>query len=323
MPSSVAAIFAAAGRTPAGVVRWGERVPLREPGVYVVSLTKDVDSLAAAAPEAPISVAAVQELLDRRPELELDGHQPTWAELAERLARFWLPDEVVAYVGLVGTSLQNRVRQYYRTPLGAARPHAGGWFLKTLGVLDELYVHYAPSPDPAMAEHRMLEAFSAAVSAQSREALHDRDRPAPFANLEWPPGRSKRHGITGAREPKGKPQVAARTPRPKISAGTRREPEASQAIDAVHRTQRVTDVDIRNGRIRIPLGAAKRMFPPQRADVVVDLRGKRFSCRWDPKYGPDRERSGVVSIGRERAARLFDPEDVLGIRKVGDIIVLA
>lgn len=201
MPSSVASIFAAAGCTPAGVVRWGERVPMTEAGVYVVSLTRDPDSLAAATPAAPISIVAVQELLDRRPELLLDGRQPTPAELADRLTRFWLPDEVAVYIGLAGTSLQKRVRQYYRTPLGAARPHSGGWFLKTLDVLGSLYVHFAPHPDPDVGEHLMLRAFSAAVAEPTRLRLHDTDRPIPFANLEWPKGRRNAHGITGTRGP--------------------------------------------------------------------------------------------------------------------------
>lgn len=322
MPSSIASIFVAAGCTPVGVVRWGERVPMTEPGVYVVSLTRDPDALAADMPVAPISMAAVQELLDRRPELLLDGRRPTPAELAERLARFWLPDEVAVYIGLAGTSLQKRVRQYYTTPLGAARPHSGGWFLKTLGIFDDLYVHFAPSPDPTATEHAMLGAFSAAVSTRARDALHDRERPIPFANLEWPRGRSKGHRIVGAREPKGSLQVAATAPRPVSSEGARRKSDPSQVVDAVHRTQRITDVDIRNGRIRIPVGSAKRLFPPQRDVVVVELRGERFSCRWDPKYGSDKERSGVVSIGRDRAARLLAPEDVLEIRRVGDTITL-
>ena len=30
--------------------------------------------------------------------------------------------------------LRTRVRQYYTTPLGAAKPHKGGWWLKTLAV---------------------------------------------------------------------------------------------------------------------------------------------------------------------------------------------
>jgi hypothetical protein len=111
---------------------------------------------------------------------------------------FWLSDEVVLYVGLAGQPLRTRVRQYYRTPLGAKRPHAGGWWLKTLGVLDELWVHYAASPALKTAERRMLNAFAGAVSPGSRAALHDPERVAPFANLRTGEELIKRHGISGA-----------------------------------------------------------------------------------------------------------------------------
>ena len=100
------------------------------------------------------------------------------------------------------TSLSQRVAQYYATPLGARRPHAGGHFLKTLSNLDQLHVHDAVSPDPPRSEHLMLEAFCAAVSTDTRNALHDPEHPFPFANLEWPAGTRKRHGVTGGREPR-------------------------------------------------------------------------------------------------------------------------
>jgi hypothetical protein len=65
------------------------------------------------------------------------------------------------------------VGDYYKTPLGARRPHAGGWPLKTLSILSELCVHYAPCADPNAAELTMLDAFIGGVSASSRAALRD------------------------------------------------------------------------------------------------------------------------------------------------------
>ena len=199
MPSTVDSIFAAAARKPAGVVPWGTTVPIDAPGVYVIALTADTASTDAALERCPIDAGAIEEILDARPELTVDGEHPSAAALTERLAAFWLPDEVVLYIGLAGTSLAKRVGQYYLTALGARSPHAGGWFLNTLSVLSELHVHYAPSPDPARAEGRMLEAFRSSVSEQARVRLHDPERPLPFANLEWPARVYKRHGIKGAK----------------------------------------------------------------------------------------------------------------------------
>lgn len=143
---------------------------------------------------------SVAELLEVRPEMRLDGRRPSPDDLAARLAAFWLPDETVVYIGLAGTSVRRRLSAYYRTPLGARRPHSGGWFLKMLAGLDSFYVHVASAPEPKRAEAEMLRFFCSQVSAASKQRLHDPEHPFPFANLEWPPGTRKRHGITGARE---------------------------------------------------------------------------------------------------------------------------
>src|SRR4051812_22845533 len=79
-------------------------------------------------------------------------------------------------------SVRKRVGQYYRTPVGAAKPHAGGWWLKALTLLPELHVHYAATPDYVEAEKAMLREFTKRVSAASKAALHDPERPMPFAN---------------------------------------------------------------------------------------------------------------------------------------------
>jgi len=201
MPSSVRSLFAAAGLEPEGVCRWQTRLPFAEPGVYVVASTDDTDAVLAASAAFPTSEAAIRELLDVRPELRLDGKRPDAAALTGRLAECWLGDEVTLYIGLAGTSLARRVGDYYSTPLGAKRPHAGGWPLKTLATLGDLSVYFARCSDPANAENEMLRAFVEGVSQQSRSTLHDPSLPIPFANLEWPKGTRKKHGITGAREP--------------------------------------------------------------------------------------------------------------------------
>lgn len=118
--------------------------------------------------------------------------------MTARLASMWLPDETVVYVGLAGTSVASRVAAYYNTPLGARKPHAGGWPIKTLKIIDQLWVHFAPCRDPAGAEATMLCAFAAAVSDEARRNLHDPAVPIPFANLEISKSEQKKHGIRGA-----------------------------------------------------------------------------------------------------------------------------
>lgn len=125
MPSTVRSLIRAAALAPEGCLRWGEPVPEDGPGVYLVSLDADPDSLGGCLSECPVSTAAIEELLRTRAELTLDGARPDVAQLAKRLAAFWLPDEVVLYIGRAGSSLTARVDQYYRTGSAPAAPTPG------------------------------------------------------------------------------------------------------------------------------------------------------------------------------------------------------
>ena len=185
-------------------MRWGTPVPQAGSGVYVVALTQAMDRLEGQQAVCPVSSEAVVELLDRRPELLLDGSRPSVSDLRRRIAALWLPDEVVLYVGRAGTSLRSRVRQYYTTPVGARRPHAGGWPLKMLSNLCELWVHYSACENTETVEQEMLGVFQRSVSGSTRAVLHDPQMPIPFANLESRKGERKRHGI----EAHGNPSFA-------------------------------------------------------------------------------------------------------------------
>jgi hypothetical protein len=240
--------------------------------------------------------------------------------LAARLAAFWLADEVVLYAGLAGTSVHKRVRQYYATPLGAKRPHAGGWWLKTLTMLDELWVHWSGAEDPDDAEQRMLSAFADAVSPTTRDGLHDRERVAPFANLRTSRG-VKRHGITGAtgelapggatpvRPARQAPSGPARPPAKRVAPAHRPSGDGGHAV-----AQRVTAKDLEAGRIRLPR-SAKRFFPAERTYEVVVVRGRELRARWDPRTSPDQERSGVLAFGKGKLDGVVSVDDVLTLRR--------
>jgi hypothetical protein len=198
MPSTLSEVFAAAGAERGGVVRWGERIAETRAGVYAVSTTDAIDSAASSTSAAPISRDALEQLLIVRPDLRLGGARPTVDDVRDRLRQFWLADEVVLYIGRA-KALRRRVDQYYATRLGAAKPHASGWWLKTLDSLDDLWVHWAATPDYRLAEKRMLQAFAAGVSRASARKLRDAERVMPFANLLGHDNRIKRHEISGAR----------------------------------------------------------------------------------------------------------------------------
>lgn len=320
MPLTVADSFAAAGLEQQGPVRWGTPVPETAQGVYAVALTDDARSMDGALPRAPLDDATLAHLLQVRPELRVSLAQPDVEALAHRLRAFWLPDEVVLYIGLAGQPLRTRLRQYYRTSLGAKRPHAGGWWLKTLSVLDQLWVYWAATVDYATAEKAMLCAFADAVPTETRCQLLDDEADMPFANLRGWDDRIKAHGITGATgnlAPAHSHEAAARTqdvarkapaPRP---APPRPAPTRSDTT-----TQRITSKDFEAGRVRLP-SRTKSLLPLRRRDIVVDVRGSDLRARWDPRIGPP-ERSGVLAFGRGKLDGLIEVDEVLELTAAAD-----
>jgi len=319
MPSSVRSVMAAAGLEPEGVVTWGQLINTDEPGIYVVSLGRDVDVVGHESQPAPLNEEAISTLLEVRPELTVDGARPSREELAQRLAEFWLPDEHILYIGLA-TDLHDRVNQYFGTPLGARRPHAGGWFLKTIVGVNETFVHWARTYDRVAAEGAALEAFVSSVSKQTREQLRDPEHPFPFANLEWPAGTRKRHGIKGAKAPRVRMPGTESGTRGNSGSGGRapasplRPPQLTRAGEVV--TQRVTAADLNGGRVRIPR-AGKHLFPTEAGLLRLRLRGSEVQARWDPRMGPP-ERSGVLSIGRGPLSAAVSPDEVLRVSSEGD-----
>ena len=120
--------------------------------------------------------------------------------MCDRLELMWPRGESAVYIGRAGTSLSTRIGQFYRTRLWARSPHAGGWPVKMLGDQRNPWVHNSPCADPTLAEQLMVSAFVSGVPTLVSAALVDPAAPLPFANLEFPGGRRKRHGISGVKE---------------------------------------------------------------------------------------------------------------------------
>ena len=85
-------------------------------------------------------------------------------------------------------------------------------------------------------------------------------------------------------------------------------------------TQPVTSTDIANGRIRLPHDA-KRLFPASRGEVDEVLRGRRLRASYDPRRGPDKQRSAVLKVRRETLSRVVRPQERLGVQVGGDGLV--
>lgn len=62
-------------------------------------------------------------------------------------------------------------------------------------------------------------------------------------------------------------------------------------------TQKVTAVDLREGRIRCGVKIKPHM-PTTKTTLTVSLRGTELEAAYDPRNGPDRPRSGVLTINK-------------------------
>ncbi len=145
------------------------------------------------------------------PTLRVDGERPTGKSLAARLAAWWLPGETIVYVASA-RSLARRIDALLRTPLGDARPHPGGQWLKALRGIEGTRLWWAATDAGEEYEDAMLEAFAAAVPAAATTALPDASLVLPFANRRRPGGRSRSDGVTGS--------TAEPTPADEAGAGT-------------------------------------------------------------------------------------------------------
>lgn len=196
MPTYVKQLFTDSGKEILGQVKWGQKVNCNYPGIYVVAITDSAEKIVCSV-DAPISVKIVQDWITYVPKLNLDGKRPRYEDLVNRLKEFWIPDETILYIGKAGTSLKDRVNQYYNTRLGDPKPHAGGHWIKTLENLSDLNIFWTTSVGEKAkdVEERFIKNFIRNVSNESKQNLFDPEHPFPFANLEFPKGTRKRHGL--------------------------------------------------------------------------------------------------------------------------------
>src|SRR5690348_11559838 len=129
--STPAQLFEAVGLRAEVTVQWGTPVPLNTSGVYVISANQGPDDGTPPGP-APVSLASVEQLVVGAPKPVVNGRPAGVADVIDQLRRNWFEDEPVLYIGLASRSVRRRISQFHATPIGAPRPHAGGWFLKML-----------------------------------------------------------------------------------------------------------------------------------------------------------------------------------------------
>lgn len=328
MPISVSEVLAASGLEHGGVVQWGRDVPLDVPGVYVISSSSDLHDQVGSVHHYMPDARAFANLRRLCPSVTLDGRPATDKELATRIGRFWIPDEAILYIGLAGTSVRKRVNQYYRTSIGERAPHAGGWWLKTLANLDDLFVHFAAGDEPKSAEAKMLRRFAEFVPAAVRKKLHDSERIAPFANVDVQQGLRKRHGMSGhkvERGSAGKPMTFTSG----LKNPVRRRDPVSLPVEAPHtslaarqdgtrvQSQVITDSDRTRSNLRIP-ARSKFAFPTENCMLTVRYNGQALECLWRVNGS----RSGTIGLGRDIMREVGRPDEPVWLEVDGSSVTI-
>lgn len=184
-------LFREVGLLPDGPVVWGRPVPARSAGVFVVELTAPLA-------RAPIELTRVGKWIERVPTLTLDGERPTSKALAARMTGFWLPSQVVLYVGSTTTSIGGRIAALQGTPLGDRRPNPGGHWLHTFPPSVAMRLWWAATDAPEEYEDALLGAFAAGVPPEEVAALPAGAVALPWANLRRPTGERRATGLAGS-----------------------------------------------------------------------------------------------------------------------------
>ena len=328
-------LLRAVGLLADGPVRWGMPVRSTRPGVYLVELPAPLA-------HAPVDLSPVGSWIERVPTLELDGHRPAGKELAQRLASFWLPGQVVLYVGSTAEVIGRRVDELVRTPLGDAAPHADGGWLQTLRGLDQACVWWAETDAPEEYADAILAAFAQAVDPAAAAALHDPTVVVPFANMATPTGLPKDHGIIGdlldppVAAPRAEPRRVVTlppgnaasselgmAPRARATGGTRRGPGSTESPAAGPRsggtgTAARTGTPPRTGASsrapgRAPqAGATSSSVEPRRRGAASPTAAQRRAAAPPP---PSRQ-TGPVHVTADGLLRLREElDDLVRVRR--------
>jgi hypothetical protein len=186
MPVTVKDIFSKVGLEPSAAIKWKGTIPTSKNGVYVVSLSADAAKNKGIQSKCEVSEMVFNNWKELSPELNVNGIA-TKAAVETELNQFWKPTENILYVGESSSEtngLSKRVNQFYQHEVGWKGPHTGGYWIKLLSKLEDLYVYYAQCDYPRDTEFKMLMYFIEQTTGKSFYELKELGKHLPFANLK-------------------------------------------------------------------------------------------------------------------------------------------
>jgi hypothetical protein len=92
--------------------------------------------------------------------------------------------------------------------------------------------------------------------------------------------------------------------------------QSAPVADGGPLTQRITASDLASGQIRIPI-AHKDLFPLERSQLAVLLKGELMTCSWNPQASVGKQRSGLLRPPAEMLRRVVAVDERLPIGFTG------
>jgi hypothetical protein len=187
MSISVDQLFKEFNLTYSEAHRWNQKLDADFNGVYIISTSADPfkhNSIH----EINISPDAFAQWKKEAPDLEIEGTLVTDIEQVKSyLNKFWHKTENIIYIGESTSKtnpLQRRINQYYIHKVGQKGPHTGGYWVKLLSCLDDLYIYIAECSNPRETEFKMILKFSEILSGRTIFETNNLSTFFPFANAK-------------------------------------------------------------------------------------------------------------------------------------------
>lgn len=199
MPLTVYDIFRKVRLTPSVPIRWNQKIPVKKCGVYLISTSENPKKNLGTLSKPLICKKVFKHWTELTSNLNINGEKATYLKIQKEINNYWHSKENILYIGessSMNNNLTGRVNQFYIHKVGWKGPHTGGYWIKLLKNINELYVYYSECEYPRDTEFKMLMYFIEKTKGKSFYDLEDLGKYLPFANLKV--DFQKKHNIKGS-----------------------------------------------------------------------------------------------------------------------------
>jgi hypothetical protein len=185
MSVSVDLLFKEIGLEYSKPYRWNEKLDANINGVYVIS-TSNNPFISESKIELNICEEAFNNWINEAPNLEIENKKVISVnQVSQYLLKFWDDRGNILYIGESSSKtnpIQKRVNQFYTHKIGKKGPHTGGYWIKLLSCIEDLYIYFAESSNPRETEFKMIMKYVEIKSGKNMFELENIVDYFPFAN---------------------------------------------------------------------------------------------------------------------------------------------